>query len=440
LPGFALVAYVAVLAWRVVHYDQFYDFAAYFFGARAARLGLNFYDQDTLVRLGASAGYVQVLPGFLYPPPAIFLFLPLTPLSFDPARWIWIGVDLLSLALALRVIVVELGLQRPAWLLPVLPLLVAAPFYYALLLVQVSPVLLLLLALSWRAYRQGRPDWCGLWLGLATVLRLTPGFLLILFLARRDFRVVLPALLTIAVALVGTAAVFPSAFGTFAQTVLLGSALDLNGWWDNLSVQGMLVRLFLPNGYTAPIAVLPDPRPLLNGLRLAGALAVAALGWADRRRGKKSFDLAFALAIGVLLLVEPLTWAHTLTLLFLSIMVYAQRVRGRGEWLMLGLGALLLSAPTRLTTAQPQAGLVLLDDRLNLPAWLRSPTPELAPAWWALVLAGGFYGQLLLLGLGFRLWRDQRRPRSVAAVAERQAAPGAAEGWESGREGVPRRP
>jgi len=422
LPTLGLIVYLGVTGLRLANFADFLDFPAYYFGAVAARRGLDFYDLGRLDQLARQGGYSYPLPPFVYPPPAVILFLPFTLVSVQAARWLWIGVDVAALGAAIFVIASSLGPRLPRWLWPCLPVVLTAPLYYALGLVQISPLLLLLAALTWSAYRDGRPGWSGFWLGLSAVLRITPGFLILLFLARRDGRVVLSALLTVASMTLLAGLLFPGAFEPFVRTVVLGDSFSLNPWFGNLSLAGLALRLFTPNNQFAAIAELPVGRPALGGLELAGILAIAALGWASRGEGKPRFDLAYGLAIGILLLVEPLTWTHSLVLLLLPVLIYAARARGRSEWLALGLGVLLLSAP--LPAEHPALALAGLADRYGLPAALRSPVPNWAPAWWALALAGPIYGQILLLGLGLRLWwRDRAAINPAGAKVPAPAMP-----------------
>src|SRR5262249_31666048 len=127
-----------------------------------------------------------------HPPSSVLLGLPLAALDFGTAFGLWSLVSLAALLLSLWLIVRGLEVPHCAWsLLPLVALLaVCFPFWHHMVHGNVNLVLLLFLTLTWSAARSGRLWLAGAWLGAATAVKLFPGFLILYFLARRQWRVV----------------------------------------------------------------------------------------------------------------------------------------------------------------------------------------------------------------------------------------------------------
>lgn len=334
-----------------------------------------------------------------HPPPSVLLALPLARLSYSDAVLTWDLVSLALLAAAFGLILWQLEAPFAPW--SVLPLLVALLLCNVLRQQfnqgQLNVVLLLLLTGCWAADRSGRPWLAGALLGAATALKLFPGFLFVLFAARRDVRAVASGLGTIA-ALTGlTAAVLGMECFTAYYREVLPDVSRFRDEWLNSSFLGFWCKLLeARSGHTIPLA--PMPR-LAHALTLTCDAAVLGvlLVLARRSRTLGERDLTFGLALNAMLLISPIAWDHYFLLLLLPALLLWLRLRG-GAAVLLRILLLVLSIG---------------------PAWLwhycipgpgehhgqvATPAQSLGP------LAYLFYAQLGLFALtAHTLYREQRR-------------------------------
>lgn len=135
---------------------------------------------------------------FIYPPSALIPFLAMVPLTRAlGVAWsaeVWSWVDMVSLLAALTLIArqVGLGAERTGWVL--VALMLSLPVLSEVDSGQVEGVVLLLLALSWRAWPRTSS---GVLLGVALALKPVAPWLLLLPVAMRRPRVSLVAAATL---------------------------------------------------------------------------------------------------------------------------------------------------------------------------------------------------------------------------------------------------
>jgi hypothetical protein len=275
-----------------------------------------------------------------HPPTSVLLAVPLAWLDYPDAVLTWNMLSLLALAVSLWLMNRHLRITSSPWaLLPLMTfLLLCGPFRQQVIQGQLNLMLLLLLTGTWAADRSGRPLLAGVLLGTATAIKLFPGFLLLYFLLRRDWKaaaaaVVWSAILTALTAgLVGTAA-----YRDYASEVVpqVGAAF-VSSWW-NASLAGFWSRLFNPA--TDQHHVLPlwqNPLLAQTGMLLSRLAVVALLvRVVPRARTPAEQDLAFGLVLVGMLLVSPLTWDHYFLLLPLPVVLLWQRLPpgGIARWL-----------------------------------------------------------------------------------------------------------
>src|SRR5262249_27869733 len=155
--------------------------------------------------------------------------------------------------------------------------------------------------------RSGRPILGGAALGVATAVKLFPGFLFLFLLMRRSWTALLAgaaAFLTLngaALVMIGQ-----GAFHDYFQTVL--PALErYRSFWGNVSLSGVGLRTFNPDQAAGVIALCrcPELATLLAYASQAIAILVAAAAcWKSAERGKT--DEAFAVCLVGMLLVSPI--------------------------------------------------------------------------------------------------------------------------------------
>jgi hypothetical protein len=319
---------------RGVIYDFFQEWAS----ARNHFQGLPVYtDQNqTAARyLGyrPRPGDQPMLQYNAHPPPSVLLVLPLADLDYPEAFQAWSLLSLAALGLSVAVIVRQLPLGLTAWsILPLAALLLLCnPFWQNLNQGQLNLVLLLLCTAAWAADRSDRPTAAGALLGVATAIKLFPGFVFLYFLARRQVRPVIAGAVTflgvtgLTVALLG-----PEAYRDYV-TLVLPSLEKYRVWWPNLSLAGFWHKLFNSSG-SHIIPLWQSPALAWAGTLLSDLVVSGLAAWmAGRSRSRAECDLAFAATLTAMLLVSPIAWDHYFTLLFLPLFLlwHWLRVLGR---------------------------------------------------------------------------------------------------------------
>ncbi|MFD0656942.1 glycosyltransferase 87 family protein [Thermocatellispora tengchongensis] len=258
----------------------------------------------------------QLLP-FTYPPVAAMLAAPLAWLSWPAAQWVWtIGVFAalaVAVAFAFRPLLEGVRERGAAWV----PLLFAALMIACTYMMPVrdqvrfGQVDILLVALCLADCFARRPWWPrGMLIGLATAVKLTPGVFLIYLLVtgfgrdgdpeqRRTLYMATftATLLTVLPFLVIPADAADFWFGALLDTGRVGA----NNATTNQSINGMLLRLYLPGWLTTAIWV----------------ALLAAVAWYGFRRARAAYlsgDPATAVALTGLMavLLSPVAWIHHL--------------------------------------------------------------------------------------------------------------------------------
>ena len=288
-----------------------------------------------------------------HPPPAVLLTLPLTRLEYSEAFLVWSLLSLALFAVAVCVMVRQfsIGMSIPWVLASIAALLWWYPFREQVVQGQVNLVLLFLLVVSWAADRTGWRKTAGVALGAATAIKLFPGLLLVYFLVRREWTIVVSCAATVT-AITAIAAVV---LGMDAYTAYLGDVLPAsNQWlshWYNPSVMAFWTKLFDPGpagGAIVPVYCSPL-LARLGGLVSCAALVTVLILTSLRARTRADFDQAFGLAVTGMLLVSPITWSHSLVLLIMPLaFIWLHPVRSRAlRWTVLVLVLTLFVPPHR---------------------------------------------------------------------------------------------
>jgi alpha-1,2-mannosyltransferase len=260
--------------------------------------------------------------GFTYPPFAAALLVPLTWLPAGPA------VVVVLLASAALVVGVTWWLVAPVarrhgtapWFavaLAVPAVLAVEPIRETLAEGQLNMFVLALVLADVVALRRGWA-WCGVGIGLATALKLTPGLFVVFLL------------------LIGRRRAAAVAAGTWAGATLLGFVVDGGAswqfWTSTLWDTSRVGRLVNPwnQSVLGLLAHVSDPLPpdRLLWVLLAAGVAVAGLGRAVRvyRRGD---DLAAVTLVGLTAcLVSPISWVHHLYWVVPAVVVLADVAAG----------------------------------------------------------------------------------------------------------------
>src|SRR5579859_3609605 len=319
-----------------------FDFSGYYAAARALRLDphANIYS-PAVIAANAIAGHVLAPPTMLYvytPLPALLL-APLTAFPFPVAANIFLAVNMLVWLLCMLLIAREvrhlLGtslatrnsvshgplaklLADPA---PLVALAVCAPLFFlgrpgvwTLGNGQINFLVLLPLASVPWLTRRGSEYGVGVAIAVATMLKLTPGVLLLYLLLRRRWHALGAALVSLAVlSALCLIIVGPHVFFAFPATTLhIGSRDSLEAHNEAL-VAPVLFALTSASPALAPAARMCEY--VVLGLL---AVELGVILWRSRPIGAIHLSadllrreaLANAMALSAFVLLSPTAWAH----------------------------------------------------------------------------------------------------------------------------------
>ncbi|HXA43384.1 MAG TPA: glycosyltransferase family 87 protein [Candidatus Solibacter sp.] len=307
-----------------------YDYLPYFNAASTLNHGGNPY---SVFLQTCATEWCNV--GYIYPPLLAEAFRPLALLPLHAGAYIWLALTYLFFAASVTAVDRTVGssLSRGARSALLLAALLFVPLYASFYFLQVNTLVLLILALAAWAYTRGQDGVAGAWLGVATVLRVTPLIQAPMLLRRwRDLRRPFGPL---AFGLVGLGLLAVLTLLTRSTIDYLGTVLPRLGgstaMLDNQSLPGVLLRLQALTGLASVTWV--------KVLTLVLQLGLVALTWwrSLRLEGRKQRAAVFAAFLAVTPIISSITWNHHLVteLLVLALLAPSLRVGSRAWWLTL---------------------------------------------------------------------------------------------------------
>jgi hypothetical protein len=263
-----------------------------------------------------------VIPWNAHPPASVLLSLPFGLLPYREAHLVWNLISFCLLLVSVWVILRELNLRfRFWWVFPaIVVLLLAYPVYIHILQGQLNFLVLFLLTLAWVADRRDYTGWAGVAVGLATALKLAPGFVFVYFLFARRWR----AILTGGAAFLAVNAVTLGFFGWSEFLTYIYQAVPsvttYETTWRNVSLVGYWLRIFNPQPQEKIIPLIYSPAVSWGLLMVSRLLVIGAVAWlAWRAQSVARRDRAFAASIVGMLLLSPVAWTHYFVLLAVPI-------------------------------------------------------------------------------------------------------------------------
>lgn len=328
---------------------------------------------------------------YLYPPPSLLFFAPLSSVPYQVAKTlVLVGNHLALLALLYLLLFRIMTAARPwssaaatgegsrllGWL--ILPLLVLYALHFQPVVVtldhgQINLAVLVLLSLFWIGLRERRPGaLSALPLAGAILLKTYPAMFLPLLIIRRRWRTAAWTAGYVA-AMSGLAwfvlprqvwrdwmaDVLPT--GGYANT-LFGGLPPALPW--NQSFNGFAARLFQQPGYAwRADPFLAKALPLVLALVVVGTLTWLAFRL-SRRRETRYLNDEFVLVLISIYLVAPLSWEHHLVFVLPGAMLaLVHMVTGRTSWrtaVPVGLAVFVLAWPLEFLFRLPPGGVQTL--------------------------------------------------------------------------------
>jgi alpha-1,2-mannosyltransferase len=350
------------------------------------------FSQDYLASLALLQGHTLYNPEFYnnHPPFDMLLILPLALLPYHAAFLIWSALALLCYGAIGLIVAHELHITlAPHWVALTVGLALCwSPFQEQMALGQWSLLIAACLISCWALLRVGRERLAGVLLGLACLIKLFPGLLIVYLLLRRRWWAAAAASATVALGgLLSLAIVGPSDTLDFFLRIAPANAAALAAFPLNAALAGPISRLLVDAMWVRPLLVAPGLASWLARLAsLALVIVLARQCWRApvTRAGD---DTTFAAVCVAMLLISPLTWQHTFMLLLLPFGLLLRQLLDRPSWrgIAMSLLALALVSPPNIDISRALIGLYKPDRMPWFAALpLIAPTAGLLLIWWLL--------------------------------------------------------
>jgi alpha-1,2-mannosyltransferase len=292
------------------------DFKTFYAAAATASAAEDLYDVDVLNQTAQAAGIRGYVFPYLYTPVLAYLARPWQALTPGAALRFLIGLNLALLFPILLLVgfdsraqIARLlgGVRSDAAFVFAAIALFATNFHETIEMGQINILVLLLIVLSLHFARTGRDTLCGVFLGIAALLKITPILLLFWFVARGRYKVLWSCLLTIpgvtAITLAMGALAAWKGFFAFLPAMSYGSGIPglfPAGFFPNFSLAGFLSRLFPDQAAAVQIAT----------ILLIGALLAAFVWIVKTRRDERVAELMLLPFLVLMVISSPLTYVH----------------------------------------------------------------------------------------------------------------------------------
>lgn len=337
------VFFICLLALALVHggYElsrslfgpaQGLDFAQYYVASRLILDGesLIIYDkgdayQNKAKEYGVQSVKVGPIKNFVmtntYPPFVSFFMIPFSVFSYDHSRYLFFFVSILCNICAIPLLFSNRSKDRRKELILIglLITFIFYPIYYSLNMGQINSILFLFCALALFFIRRQRLWLAGLFIALASLIKIFPLVLIPFFILKRQYKIIGTTIVSM-VLLVGLSMVVLDLklYTFFFEEVLPGSVLS-GAFYRNQGFVAFFSRLFTQNPYVESIGHYPN-----TALFLALAASIIAMSVAllctrgSRDSGTFRYDVEYGLYFVVIILVLGKSWEHGATFLLFS--------------------------------------------------------------------------------------------------------------------------
>lgn len=316
----------------LTQYNGYQDFPIFYGAAQAVRSGEDLYKCPLTWKEQEYTffhpGKVSPCSPYMYVPTFAVLFTPMTYLSLDTARLLWlvfsIGCLLGATALLMATLLPDRVIYRfVGALVSASALSYFGPMRNVLRFGQADPLVLFLLALALFLYTRRRMELSALALVFAILIKPILWPIALLYLLRGQFRAVLyMGVVGLASVLVPSLILGVDTLRDFVTTTLYYTTAGAAVTTQNQSLYALLLRLFSENPFTTPIF---ESLALVTVLRVVSTAAILAVFVVMIRRGSGDGAVLAALevsvAIAVALFVSPFVEEIHITYLLIPLTV-----------------------------------------------------------------------------------------------------------------------
>jgi hypothetical protein len=325
---FTAVSFLSNSPFDRTDFGKFYNSSLLFFSGKNIYEGWvyttnNTHDRNDQNNISQSKPKLRLTN--LNTPVLALMMLPFGWLSYSTSLWSWTILSIL--AGFTSVLLVQRAFGNQQWSMSILLLTGFFAYYPTFINItagQVELITLLFLVVGWRLGRARQDAWAGVFLGIAFSIKLFIGLFLILFLMRRQWRVVAWMLSTVFfTALIATLCMGIPVYWQYLH--VFQQVKWYSGSW-NASLYGFLIRLFgSPYEKNIPLIYCPGVVHTLYGVGVAFILW--GMLWITRVRDTiknqvvwlKQYDITFSYTIVAMLLISPLAWNYYFSSLIIPI-------------------------------------------------------------------------------------------------------------------------
>jgi hypothetical protein len=315
--------------------------------------GIDFRQDFQAARLlmAGNSIYAEVSPQNNHPPFVALLFLPMALLPYTAAVLLWSGISLALYLWSGSIVLRQLQIVlRTEWKAALVGAALAwYPFQGHIALGQISLLIVFLLIAAWAALRNRRNIVAGALVGLACLIKLFPGFILLYLMLHRKWEALVAAFVTLTAgglltwALVGSQDIL-----AYFTQIAPSNAQDYYTFPINVSIAGGISRLFMEGPWVEPIIHSPTVTTILMVLSHGVIITLLAIFIRRSNQVNGGGDAGYAVTCIVMLLVSPITWAHIFPLLMLPLGIFLKNIQEKpssGLQLMGILTFMLVSLP-----------------------------------------------------------------------------------------------
>ena len=221
-----------------------------------------------------------------YTPLYLLLMYPFKEMADNQVATVMHVLNLSCMAILIRLAYFRYAVDLPKetrriWLFISLVLVLNyRPLLLGLSMIKIEFVELALIAIAFHSFRKGNDFITGACLALGASIKFVPGFFLVYFLLKRQWKVVFYGAITGLALLALTVSVFGLAYHIEYVETLKGGFLP---WVDNQSLEAALLRLFVPLPPSSPFPTVTVAPIVLKLLSLVKLLIVCGIAWVIRK-------------------------------------------------------------------------------------------------------------------------------------------------------------
>ncbi len=308
------------------------DLAQDYIGARQLLAGKSVYPADfteiykDLFRESPRLSDINLVVN-AHPPFVSMLLFPLGFLSFENAAVIYTLITIACMFFTIFLLLKSEDISLIYFPFIALFTLAWQPFQSNLMWGQISVLVTLFVTIGWFFSKKRHETMSGVFIALATMLKFYPGLLIVYFLINKRWKAFLVSITTAGAILLLALIVTRYDLFHFISNIMPQDIKNSQANLANLSINGFFSKLFLPtigNYFTLFVS------PFLNDLLFYAAVVLLLL-YSALHIKEYNNDLGFSLFIILSLLLSPLCWDHSLTLLLLSFAILIKELVKRNN-------------------------------------------------------------------------------------------------------------